>query len=130
MNFRERLEQSRERLGNSTEAILDAELEEGYNCEYFATDNIKSLPACLDLRLPNGSRKALPYNYFVEIDFLSGNVIEITTTTKKVQITGRDLGKLYDFLVSYRVRFITTNLGADLKDEGLFVKEILIQELS
>ena len=130
MNFRERLEQSRERQGSNTEGILETEMEEAYSCDYFATDNIKSLPACLDLRLPNGSRKALPYNYFVEIDFLSGNVIEITTTTKKVQITGRDLGKLYDFLVSYRVRYVTCNIGSDLKDEGLFVKEILIQDLS
>ena len=128
MNFRERLEQSRERQGSNTEALLEVEMEDGYSCEYFAIDNIKSLPACLDLRLPNGSRKALPYNYFVEIDFLSGNIIEITTTTKKVQITGRDLGKLYDYLVSYRVRYITSNLGADLKDEGLFVGEILIKD--
>ena len=130
MNFREKLEQSRERLGSNSEAVIEAEMQEAYTCEYFATDNIKSLPACLDLRLPNGSRKALPYNYFVEINFDTESGIEITTTTKKVKITGRELGKLYDFLVSYRVRFITSNLGEDLKDEGLFVKEILILELS
>lgn len=127
MNFRERLEQSREKYG---EAGGSGELEEIYSCEYFATDNIKSMPACLDLRLPNGSRKALPYNYVVEIDFDGGELIHILTTTKHIQIIGRDLGRLYDFLVAYRVRFITTNIGADLKEAGLFVKQIIIEEIS
>jgi len=129
MNFRDRLEQSRERLGNNTDAILAAELDEGYACEYFATDNIKSLPACLDLRLPDGKRKAVPYSFFTEINFDSENVIEITTTTKQIKITGRDLAKLYDFLVAYRVRYVQANFGNDLNDEGLFIGEIIVEEL-
>ena len=129
MNFRDRLEQSREKLGNNTETILAAEMEEGYACEYFATDNIKSLPACLDLRLPTGNRKAVPYSLFAEINFDLENGIEITTSTKTIKITGRDLFKLYDFLVAYRVRYIQAKVGADMEDEGLLVKEILIDEI-
>jgi len=34
MNFRDKLEQGRERL-NKTDAIIAAEMDEGYACEYF-----------------------------------------------------------------------------------------------
>ena len=129
MNFREKIEQSREKQDNSILSGTNSELEDDYVCEFFATDNIKSLPACLDLRLPNGSRKALPYSYFTEIDFDTESGIEITTTTKKVKITGRDLSKLFDYLVAYRVRYITTNIGTDIEETGLSVKEILIEQL-
>ena len=129
MNFRDRLEQSRERLGSNIDAILASEMDEGYTCEYFATDNIKSLPACLDLRMPSGNRKAVPYSLVAEINFDTENGIEITTNTKKIKITGRDLYKLYDFLVAYRVRYINAKVGADLEDEGLLVSEIIIEDL-
>jgi len=129
MNFRERLEQSREKPGNISEAALAEELEESFACEYFATDNIKSSPPCLDLRLPDGKHKALPYSYFIEIDFDSADNIEITTTNKKVKITGRDLGRLFDYLVAYRVRYIQVNIGADTEESGLFVGAILIEEI-
>lgn len=125
MNFRERLEQSRERLGNSSEGD---ELEENFRCEFFAIDNFRSLPACLDLRLPDNRRKAIPYSYFTEMDF-NTDYIEITTANKKIRINGRDLGKLYDYLVAYRVRYIMASSGTDLNEEGLFVKEILIEEI-
>ena len=88
MNYRDRIEQSRERVGNNTESILAAELDEGYACEYFATDNIKSLPACLDLRLPNGNRKGVPYSLIAEINFDLESGIEITTNTKNIKIMG------------------------------------------
>jgi len=129
MNYRDRIEQSRERVGNNTESILAAELDEGYACEYFATDNIKSLPACLDLRLPNGNRKGVPYSLIAEINFDLESGIEITTNTKNIKITGRDLFKLYDFLVAYRVRYIQAKVGSDLEDDGLMVNEINIEEL-
>src|ERR1700691_81975 len=98
MNFREKIEQARERLVNNGDPIT-GELEDNFDCEYFATDNIKSLPACVDLRVPDGKRKALPYTHFVEIDFDNFDGIEITTNRKKIKIIGRDLGKLFDYLV-------------------------------
>jgi len=128
MNFRDKLEQGRERLGNKTEAIIAAEMEEGFACEYFATDNIKSLPACLDLRLPDGKRKAIPYTFVTEINFDADSLIEITTTTKQIKISGRDLTKLYDFLVAYRVRYIQADFGNDMNDDGLFVEKIIIED--
>jgi len=91
---------------------------------------IKSLPACHDLRLRDGKRKALPYNLFTEINFSIDTGIEITTSTKKIKITGRELFKLYDFLAAYRVRFIQGNAGTDPEDDGLFVEEISIEELA
>lgn len=129
MSFRDRLEQSRERLGNDTESIITAELEEGFSCDYFAIDNIKSLPACLDFRMPDGNRIAVPYSFVTEIYLDISDGILITTTTKKIRITGRDLSKLYDYLVAYRVRFISANVGTDIAEQGLFVKEIIIDEL-
>ena len=128
MDFREKLEQSREKAGN--ESANRIELEEAFSCEFFATDNIKSLPDCLDLRLPDGKRKALPDSFIAEIDFDTEGGIEITTAKKKINITGRGLGKLYDYLVAYRVRYIKANIGADRKDEGLIVEEIIIEELT
>lgn len=129
MNFRERLEQSRERQGNNTEAIITAELEEGFSCEYFAIDNIKSLPACLDFRMPDGNRIAIPYSFVTEIYLDISEGILISTTSKKIKITGRDLSKLYDYLVAYRVRFVSANIGTDIEDDGLFIKEITIEDL-
>jgi hypothetical protein len=127
MDFRQRLEQNRERpvTGESL-----SEPQDDFRSEYFATDNIRSLPACLDLRLPNGIRKALPYSYFTEINFDSDEGIEILTNSKKIKIIGRNLTKLFDYLVTYRVRYIMANIGNDQKEEGLFVKEIKIEELN
>jgi len=130
MNFRERLEQSRDRVASGSDAASVAELEDTFSCEYFATDNIKSLPACLDLRLPNGSRKAIPYNYVVEISYDPLEGIKLITTTKIISISGRNLSKLYDFLAAYRVRFIKADIGKDLNEDGIFVGEILLNEIS
>lgn len=82
MNFRERIEQSRERL-NDPLAANDNELNEtGFDSEFFGIDNIKSFPACIDLRLADGSRKAMPYSFITEINFDASDGIEITTTAK------------------------------------------------
>lgn len=127
MNFRERLESNQQRLSN-TEAIIAAELEANFSCEYFATDNIKSLPACLDLRFPDGNRQAIPYSFVTGIYLDISNGIVISTTTKIIKISGRELSRLYDYLVAYRVRFIQANLGTDIGEEGLFVGAIEIED--
>jgi len=129
MNFRERLEQSREKLADIAETVSNTELEDSYACEYFAIENIHRLPACLDLRLPDGRHKAVPYSHFTEIDFDNSGGIEITTATKKIKISGRDLGKLFDYLVAYRVRYVQASTGSDISENGLFGGEILIQEV-
>lgn len=128
MSFRDKLEQSRERLSN-TEAIIAAELETNFSCEYFATDNIKSLPACLDLRFTDGNRQAVPYSFVTGIFLDISNGIVISTTTKIIKISGRDLSRLYDYLVAYRVRYIQANLGTDIGEEGLFIGGIFIEDI-
>ena len=80
--------------------------------------------------MKEGSRRALPYSYFTEINFDNETGIEIFTTTKRIKIVGRNLSKLFDYLVTYRVRYIQANIGNDQKEEGLFVKEILFEELN
>jgi len=127
MDFRQRLEQSRPGL---TKSELQDEPEDDFRSEYYAIDNIRSHPACLDFRMKEGSRRALPYSYFMEINFDNETGIEIFTATKKIKIVGRNLSKLFDYLVTYRVRYIQANIGNDQKEEGLFVKEILIEELN
>ena len=127
MDFKQRIEQNGERPNKertATSDILDVQED-----NFFATSNIGSLPACLDLRLANGKRKALPYSFFTEINFDDDMGIEIFTNSKKITITGRNLARLFDYLVTYRVRYVRANIGNDRKEEGLFVKEILIEQI-
>jgi hypothetical protein len=126
MDFKQRLEAGREQI-----VANDSPGDPGDNfaCDYFAKSNIGSLPACLDLRLSNGRRKALPYSYFIEINLDNELGIEICTNNKRIIITGRNLAKLFDYLVAYRVKYIQANIGNDPKEDGLFVNEILIEDL-
>lgn len=126
MDFRTRLEQGRERR---VEGEGTAEPEENFACEYFATDRVKTCPPCLELRLSQGTRKALPYSYVTEIGFDNEAGIEICTGSKKITITGRNLAKLFECLVNYRVRYVQAHIGNDLNEDGLFVKEIVIEHL-
>lgn len=125
MDFRQRLEQGRNKASS---ADLYSESDEGYECQYFSADRVKS-PACFELRFSAGVRKAIPYAYVTEINFDVELGIEIFTTQKHVRITGRNLSKIFDYLVSYRVRFIQANIGMDVLEDGLFVKEIVIENL-
>lgn len=126
MTFRERLEQEYAGVNNQAANNNDPEFE-GFDSDFFGIDNIKSYPACLDLRLSDGNRKAVPYSFIQEINFDPTYGIEITATTKKIIITGRDLGKLYDYLTSFRTRYIQTHLGTDANETGLFVEKINIE---
>lgn len=125
MDFRQRLEQNRHTSANS---IAPAEPEEPVSHPYYGT--ITSHPAnCLDLRLPRGVRRAFPYAFVTEISYDLDAGIDILTQRKKITIIGRNLSKLYDHLIAYRVRYIQANIGSDPDEDGLFVKEILIVEL-
>lgn len=126
MDFRQRLEQSRNRHGNSE---VTTEPESGFSCPYFGTDK-NGNPACLELRLPDGRRKAIPYAFFTEINFDIDTGIEILTTGKRILITGRHLTRLFEHLTAYKVRYVLANVGYDTGDEdGVFVKEIIIDDL-
>jgi len=124
MDFKQRLEQNRGKLDNAEEL---SEPEDDF--VYFATGNTQNLPACLDLRLSQGKRKALPYSFFTELNFDSEEGIEILTPREKIKIIGRNLTKLFDYLVNYRVRYIQASIGNDPKEDGLFVSEIIIEDI-
>jgi len=123
MNYRERLAQSRMPIPGER----SAEPEDFVSCPYFATDKSRN-PACLDLRFRNGERKAFPYAYFTQINF-DAESIEIRTARNKITITGRSLTRLYEYLVIYRVRYVQENIGIDTEEDGIFVKDILVEEL-
>ena len=126
MNFQERLDQATKHTGSDT-AIEPTE--DSFTSPYFAVDRVKN-PVCLDLRLPDGVRKALPYTYFTEMNFDLDTGIEILTSQKRITITGRNLIKLFDHLIAYRVKYIQANIGGDTTEDGLFVKEVLIEEVA
>jgi hypothetical protein len=124
MDFRQRLEQTRARPVDSE---TPDEADDHFACPYFATDRTRN-PLCLDLRLSKGTRKALPYAYFTEINFDAEAGIEIITSGKKVTIIGRNLAQLFEALIGYRVRYVQANISHDTLDEdGLFVKDICIE---
>lgn len=125
MDFRQRLEQNRTRLVDSDPP---AEQEDRVSSPYYATDR-GGMPSCLDLRLQDGVRKALPYAYFTEINYDIDNGIEIITTGKRISILGRNLTSLFEQLVAYRVRFVQANIGSDANEDGLFVKAIKVEDL-
>ena len=124
MDFRQRLEQNRHTNASS---LAPAEPEELVSYPYYGT--ITGHPSnCLDLRLPKGVRRAFPYAFITEIAYDLDAGIDILTQRKKITIVGRNLSKLFDHLIAFRVRYIQANIGNDPDEDGLFVKEILIEE--
>ncbi len=127
MTFKERVERDYARQNELAANNNDPE-QDGYDAEFFGIDNIKSFPASLDLRLPNGSRIAIPYGFIQEIRFNPAEGIEITTDKKTIKVLGRDLEKLFDYLTAFRVRYIRANAGFDGNETGLFVGTISIED--
>lgn len=97
---------------------------------FYGVEQIRNVPACIDLRFHDKSCKSIPYSFILEIDFDPSDGIVILTTTKKISVTGRNLKLLYTFLSAFRVRFIQENIGNDLTEEkALFVKAVKVEEL-
>ncbi len=135
MSFRDKLaqkiqerEQNHSDLDSSTQTNEVVEAFE--KSSFYGLENVRNSVYCIDLRLSNGSYKALPYSHLVEFSFSPSDGIEILTTTQKVKITGRNLLTLYHFLAAYRVKYIQANIGNDLTEQkALFVREIKIEEV-
>ncbi len=105
MSFKERIEQAR--LSQDNEGVAnDNAPEDTFESECFGVESVRNLPACLDLRFLDGTRKAIPYSYILEIDYDPSGEIKITCSEKEVTIKGWNLEKLYDYLAKYRVRFV------------------------
>lgn len=134
MSFRDKIAQRIQQQDDETleafhEETAQNNVEPFLNSKYFALDNLRNA-ACVDLRLKDGNRKAIPYSYINEINFDLSEGIEIISTTKRITIKGRNLKTLYEYLIAYRVKYILANVGNDLAEENvLFVKEILIEEV-
>jgi hypothetical protein len=126
MDFRQRLEQNRIFSGGND--ISSGEPVDDVPCPYFAADRIKN-PVCIELRLSDGNRHAFPYSYVTEITFELEKGIEILTSQKRIAITGRNLTKLFESLITYRVRYVQGNMGNDSQEDGLYVSGILIEGL-
>lgn len=125
MSFRERIEQARQNLDSTEQnGANDNEVEETVESDYFGVENIRNLPACLDLRFADGTRKAVPYSYILEIDYNPSGEIKIICSEKEICIKGRDLGKLYDYLVSYRVRFVAEGVGSNSQYNSINITSI------
>ena len=120
-----------ERLkNNETDPSVSETFENDVDTTFFGIEPNQKFPTALDLRFANGNCKAIPYTYISEIDFIPSEGIEITALGRKFRILGRNLKKLYDFILKYRVRFIQANIGEDLTEEkDLFVADIVIEEV-
>lgn len=128
MNFRERIERNRPSQDNGA-VNIEPVAEKPESTNFYGLDNVNGQPACLELRLGDGCRKALPYSYIMEINFDATEGIEIITAAKRIKITGRKLDRLYEYLVAYRVKYIQENIGTDAGENGLFVTRIEIGEV-
>lgn len=131
MSFRERVEQARVSLVNKEQVAANDnnETEDIIKSDYFGVENIRNLPACLDLRFADGTRKAVPYSYILEIDYNPSGEIKITCSEKEVVIKGRDLERLYDYLAAYRVRFVGVCLGSSNEEAGSVITAIEINDI-
>ncbi len=125
MEFRQRLDQAQKALADSP-APVEADADPAHT--YYAIERSVNL-ACLELRMPDGRHKAIPYLHFSEVSYEAETGIEIMTAQRRIRITGRNLTKLYTHLVAYRVRFIRANIGADTEEDGLFLEKIIIESL-
>jgi hypothetical protein len=71
--------------------------------EAFIVAENGELPTTIQFAFDNGNVCALPYAYLVEIDFNRSGLITMGFTTRKVEIRGRRLDKLFASLVHYQV---------------------------
>ncbi len=129
MNFRERILQGRSELDKELEAANNNQLENLFISDFFGVEAVRQSPACIDLRTAEGVRTSLPYSHIVRMDFDESEGIKITGTYMKVVIEGRELSKLYDYLSAFRVNYIKVGNGLDIKEEGLYVEEIIIEDV-
>ena len=128
MDFRERIERNRP-AHVRFDIANNNEQEEVTEHNFFAIESVRSQPACIDLRFADGSRQAVPYSYIMGMSYDAEEGIQLITSSKQVKIKGRDLSRLYDHLTLFRVKYIQENMGADIYENGLFVKNIIIEEI-
>ncbi len=126
MSFLERIEQKIQDKQNNPAPANDNDRAVDY--EFFGIEAIRNPLPCIVFRIPDSDWVSLPYSLIVRIHYNPSRII-IKTTDSIITITGRDLQKLFDYLAVYRVRYIQPNIGIDISDEGLFVSEVIIDDI-
>lgn len=122
MTFREKLEIDRTRKLR----LVPGADNENFNSDYFATVNSGTHLPNIDIWTQDGKRKGIPY-FNMEIDYDCESEIILTTANWKVKITGRDLEKLYHYLLIHRAKFIKPHEGSDFGEDGLCIISVEIE---
>ena len=81
----------------------------------------------LDIELKNGNHIALPYSYLTKIDFDLSIGITINWGATSIKIEGRNLNRLYDYLVNHRVkqlRAVIDDVEIVKEEDALFIEDI------
>lgn len=121
---------TREENKQSEPAIQTAIIEEEISTPFFGISGNRGVPTALSLMLKDGCSKAIPYSYITEIDFRPSEGVEILTTSKRIQIKGRNLKIVFDYLTQFKVRYLRANIGEDISEESeIFIDEIEVGEL-
>lgn len=103
--------------------------DEEISTPFFGISGNRGIPTALSLMFKDGCSKAIPYSYITEMDFRPSEGVEISTTSKRLLITGRNLKIIFDYLVQFKVRYLRENIGADTTDENdLFIDGIEVTE--
>lgn len=128
MSYKDIIDQKKREKEDNPIPINEDEFKEHYNSEYFGVENIRNLPACLDLRLSDGNCEAIPYSLITKIKYNTQEGISLITYNTEIKIKGRSLQQLYNYLLLFRIRYIQMHQGLDAGGDELCVTEIDLRE--
>ena len=87
-----------------------------------------TMVAMLDLRLPGGRRKALPYSYLSSVEFDPSKGLVCEYASCRVTITGRNLEPVYAAIANHTaLAVIQSASGFDKEEDGPFVEAIRVE---
>lgn len=121
--------ESREESKQLEPAIQQVTAEEEVSTPFFGIAGNRGIPTALSLMFKDGCAKAVPYSYITEIDFRPSEGVEISTTSKRILITGRNLKIVFDYLVQFKLRYLRENIGQDTaEDSEIFIDGIEVND--
>lgn len=103
--------------------------EESEDANYYGIERQADTRAVMfEIRTKEGNRKAFPYSYLTEIDYIPETGIIIYVAEVNISIIGRNLGDVYNYLFSNRLTYIQEDFsGMDNEDSTLFIESISIK---
>ena len=99
----------------------------GFKDLYLGISKSNQLPVCLDLEFADGSRIALTYSSVHQVTYDIESGITILTANHQVQIKGRNLASVFEYLEQFRVNYLREHSGIDLKAKGIFIESIKLE---